>query len=324
MASSPAAGLAAMDADTTDRVRVVDARMGRQAGTGPIPPPDDVRECVRRALAEDLSPDGDLTAALVPADVVASGSLVARQAGVLAGSACATEAFRQVDTGISVDWRRTDGDVMEAGDAVATLTGPLASVLTAERTALNFVGHLSGIATLVARWVEVAGSGAVVWDTRKTTPGLRVLEKAAVRAGGGANHRANLSEWVMIKDNHLVGMDVAAAVEAAMSRWPGRAVHLECDEMDQVIEALDAGVDAILLDNMSTSQVRACVEVVDAWEQEHGDRPLLEASGGMTLDVLADYAATGVDCISSGALTNSAPTLDVGLDMDPDLECLSG
>jgi nicotinate-nucleotide pyrophosphorylase (carboxylating) len=312
--------LVTMGADAGDRVGLIDARLGRRAETSATPPPDVVAECVARALDEDLSPDGDLTAALLPEGVVVTASMGARSAGVLAGSDCATEAFRQVDPDIRVDWRRADGDVLAEGEVMATVSGPLTSVLTAERTALNFVGHLSGIATLVARWVDVAGDGAVVWDTRKTTPGLRVLEKAAVRAGGGANHRANLSEWVMIKDNHLFGTDMVSAVQAARSRWPGRIVHVECDEIGQVAQALDAGADAILLDNMAPARVRECVDLVAGHE---GEKPLLEASGGITLDVLADYAATGVDCVSSGVLTNSAPTLDVGLDMVPDLEGLA-
>mgnify|MGYP002725452791 CR=1 FL=1 len=309
-----------MGADARDRVGTIDARLGRHAGTSATPPPDVVAECVERALDEDLRPDGDLTAGLLPEGVVVTAGIGARSAGVLAGSDCATEAFRQVDPDIRVAWRRADGDPLDSGEVIATVTGPLASVLTAERTALNFVSHLSGIATLVARWVDVAGDGAVVWDTRKTTPGLRVLEKAAVRSGGGANHRANLSEWVMIKDNHLFGTDMVSAVNEARSLWPGRIVHVECDDIDQVGLALEAGADAILLDNMAPDEVRECVDLVG---KQEGKRPLLEASGGITLDVLADYAATGVDCISSGVLTNSAPTLDVGLDMGPDLEGLS-
>ncbi len=301
-----------------------------------LPPRHEVEACVRRALAEDLTPLGDLTAALVPASATASGAIVARQGGVLAGSTCATEAFRQVDPGIVVDWLRVDGDAVAAGDVLATVTGPLATVLTAERTALNFLGHLSGIATTVARWVEVAADRAVVWDTRKTTPGLRSLEKAAVRAGGGANHRANLSDWVMLKDNHLTGTGITAAVALARRRWPGRTVHVECDSEAQLRLAIEAGADAVLLDNMTPDEVAACVATADRWGEQHGARPLVEASGGITLDVLDAYAATGVDCISSGSLTNSAPALDVGLDLGstsgpgvdreggPDLGGLSG
>ena len=198
---------------------------------------------------------------------------------------------------------------------LADLIGPLAPVLTAERTALNFLGRLSGIATETARWVEAADGGARIWDTRKTTPGLRVLEKAAVRAGGGANHRLNLSHWVMLKDNHLTGTDIAGAVAASRRRWAGRTVHVECETLDQVRESLEAGADALLLDNMTPAQVASCIVEVRDHASRHGVRPLVEASGGITLTVVADYAATGVDCISSSALTGSAPDLDMGLDL---------
>jgi nicotinate-nucleotide pyrophosphorylase (carboxylating) len=153
-----------------------------------------------------------------------------------------------------------------------------------------------------------------VWDTRKTTPGLRTLEKAAVRAGGGANHRGNLSEWILVKDNHLARLGVTGAIERARARWPGRIVHVECDTVDQAVEAMAAGADALLLDNMAVTDVEACV----AHASEARRRPLLEVSGGITLDTIAAYAATGVDLISVGALTNSAPVLDIGLDIvDP-------
>ena len=188
-------------------------------------------------------------------------------------------------------------------------------MLTAERTALNFLGHLSGIATVVAAFVEEAGRGgaARIWDTRKTTPGLRSLEKAAVRAGGGANHRGNLSEWVMLKDNHLVALGITDAVRQARLSWPGRTVQVECDTYEQAVEAIEAGADALLLDNMEPADLRRCVEVADGAQR----RPLLEASGGITIDTVAAVAATGVDMISVGAITNSAPVLDVGLDLDP-------
>ena len=279
------------------------------------PPQIEVEASVRRALQEDLTPLGDLTAALVPAEAKARGVLAARQDGVLAGTACATEAFRQIDATIAVTWEVAEGDKIEVGQVLARLEGPLATVLTAERTALNYLSHLSGIATVVAHWVAEAAGGAVVWDTRKTTPGLRALEKAAVRAGGGANHRANLSDWVMLKDNHLTGTDISSAVAQAKQKWPGRTVHVECDSPEQAQEATAAGADALLLDNMTPAVVKECVAAAQAFEQQHGRRPLLEASGGITFEVLAEYAATGVDCISSGSLTNSAPALDIGLDL---------
>ena len=278
------------------------------------PPPHAVRDAVARALAEDLTPLGDLSASLVGDDVRATATFVVRRRGVLAGTACATETFAQVDPTLVVEWSCTDGARVDAGAAVGRVEGRLASILTGERTALNFLGHLSGIATCVREMVDRAGDGIRVWDTRKTTPGLRALEKAAVRAGGGRNHRGNLSDWVMLKDNHLVGVGITKGVALAKDRWPGRTVHVECDRLEQVIEAVEAGADALLLDNMTPDEVRACVEAVRAACGD-GRRPLLEVSGGITLDTVADYATTGADYVSSGALTNSAPVLDIGLDI---------
>jgi len=284
------------------------------------PPRFAVREAVARALAEDLTPLGDLTSALLPDGLVARAEFVARGGGVLAGSACATETFLELDESVAVDWRIADGDPIEPDQVMATVEGPLASVLTGERTALNFLGHLSGIASLTRQFVDAAarsGPRTRIWDTRKTTPGLRTLEKAAVRAGGAANHRGNLSDWILLKDNHLALMGIAGAVDHARARWPGRTVHVECDRLDQVEEALRAGADALLLDNMSPDEVRACVAAAAASPGALAGRPpLLEVSGGVTLDTVADFAATGVDCISVGALTNSAPVLDIGLDID--------
>jgi nicotinate-nucleotide pyrophosphorylase (carboxylating) len=276
-----------------------------------------VIEAVGRALDEDLTPLGDLTAALLPDDLEADARFVARAGGVVAGCDCATEAFRQVDETVLVDWRVDDGDRVAPGEVLATVRGRLAPVLTAERTALNFLGHLSGIATLTRAFVDAAASSgeARIWDTRKTTPGLRSLEKAAVRAGGGANHRGNLSDWVLLKDNHIARFGIAEAVARARAAWPARTVHVECDRLDQVHEALAAGADALLLDNMTPDEVRACVAA--AGTDGGPRRPLLEASGGITLDRVAAYAATGVDCISIGGLTNAAGVLDIGLDLDP-------
>ncbi len=280
------------------------------------PPPHAVAEAVDRALREDLEPLGDLSAALLDPALVADARLCRRAPGVLAGAACVDETFRRVDPAVTVTWHHRDGATLGAGTVVADISGPLVSILTAERTALNFVGHLSGIATLVRRFVDAAAGGARIWDTRKTTPGLRALEKAAVRAGGGANHRGNLSDAVMIKDNHLMGTGLADAVAGARRLWPGRTVHVECDTLDQLALALGAGADAVLLDNMTPDELRRAVDLVDAHESETGHRPLVEASGGITLETVAAYAATGVDLVSSGALTNSAPVLDLGLDID--------
>ena len=219
-----------------------------------------VGEAVGRALAEDLGPEGDLTAALVPEDVRAQFALRARRPGVLAGRDCATEAFRRVGPEIDLRWRAADGDELAAGDTVLELAGPLRPILTAERTALNFLGRLSGVATLTAQFVHAAhesNPSVAVLDTRKTTPGLRVLEKAAVRAGGGTNHRAGLSDAILVKDNHLAGTTIADAVQpGARTLWPGRMVEIECDTLDQVAEAARAGADAVLLDNMDPGHRR--------------------------------------------------------------------
>ncbi len=280
--------------------------------TGFDPPGEEVQAAVERALAEDVGPLGDLTSLLLPPSSMTA-EIVARTAGCLAGQACAVEVFRQVDPSVAVAWRAGDGDRVAPGQTLAVVAGPRASVLTSERTALNFLSHLSGIATEVSRYVAAAASAgegqARIRDTRKTTPGLRMLEKAAVRAGGGENHRLGLSDWVMFKDNHLVGITIADAVASARQRWPDRAVYVECDRIEQVGEALAAGADALLLDNMTPDEVRACVA------QAAGHDCLLEVSGGITLDTVAEYAATGVDFISVGRVTNSAPALDIALDV---------
>jgi nicotinate-nucleotide pyrophosphorylase (carboxylating) len=282
------------------------------------PPIIAVREAVARALAEDLTPLGDLTSALLPPALEATAQFVPRADGILAGRLCAMEAFRQVDPQLEVAWWADDGDQVTAGVAIADVRGPLAPILTAERTALNFLGHLSGVATLTARFVEAiseAGGDLRVWDTRKTTPGLRALEKAAVRAGGGSNHRGSLSDWVLLKDNHLELFGITAAVVHARERWPGRTVHVECGDLDQVREATEAGADALLLDNMSPEQVRAVVTEV---RERDPVRPLLEISGTVSLETIRAYATTGADLVSIGALTHSAPVLDIGLDVVPE------
>lgn len=279
---------------------------------GVHPPIGTVREAVVRALAEDLGALGDLTSALLPAGAQARATFVPRADGVLAGRLAATETFAQVDPALALTWTADDGDRVVAGQPVGTVAGPIAPLLTAERTALNLLGHLSGVATLTRRYVEAAAAGgpAIVRDTRKTTPGLRALEKAAVRAGGGANHRGSLSDGVLLKDNHLAGMSIGEAVERSHRLWPGRLVQVECDTAEQVKRALEAGADLVLLDNMSPAQVTDCVWLV-------ASQCLVEVSGGVTLDTVAAYAATGADLVSVGALTHSAPVLDIGLDVTP-------
>jgi nicotinate-nucleotide pyrophosphorylase (carboxylating) len=276
-----------------------------------------VREAVARAVAEDLTPLGDLTSSLLP-DVNGEARFVARAAGRLAGTRCATETFAVVDPDVELAWSSDEGAVLSAGESFGVVRGPLRSILTAERTALNFLGHLSGIATLTARYVEAAAAGggtAGVWDTRKTVPGLRSLAKAAVRAGGGRNHRGNLSDWLLVKDNHLGGVGITEAVGLARDRWPARTVHVECDSLEQCVEALEVGADAVLLDNMSPEEVQACVAAAEVRQGGTLRRTLLEVSGGITLDTIGLYSTTGVDRISVGAITNSAPVLDLGLDL---------
>jgi nicotinate-nucleotide pyrophosphorylase (carboxylating) len=272
------------------------------------PPPAAVRDVVARALAEDLGPLGDLTASLLPDGAVARAAFVARRDGVVAGERCVRATFAAVDADVAVEWRLSDGLAVRPGDVLGEVEGRLASILTAERTALNLLGRLSGIATLTRAYVQAAQGRARIRDTRKTTPGLRALEKAAVRAGGGANHRGSLSDGILIKDNHLARMSIGEAVARARHRWPGQLVEVECDTARQVKEAVAAGADMILLDNMTPSQVASAVELIA------GQCPA-EVSGGVTLESVAAYAAAGAAFISVGALTHSAPALDIGLDI---------
>lgn len=279
------------------------------------PPLHEVTDAVRRALAEDLSPLGDLTSSLLPREE-GEARFAARSAGRLAGTRCATETFAQLDPRVEVSWSVPEGAELTEGEVFGMVRGPWSSILTGERTALNFLGFLSGIATLTAEYVAAAAAGgsAQVWDTRKTVPGLRSLSKAAVRAGGGRNHRGNLSDWMLVKDNHLAGLSVADAVRRARDLWPARTVHVECDTFEQFAEALDAGADAVLLDNMTPDEVRTCVDHASVAQGGLPRRTLLEVSGDITLETIGAYSATGVDMISVGRITKSAPTLDLGLD----------
>jgi len=285
-------------------------------GWAPVldPPRAAVVEAVSRAIAEDVLPLGDLTAGLVPATRRATVDVVSRADGVVAGRACAVEAFAQVDAELEVAWLLPDGSTVAPGDVVATVEGPLRSILTAERTALNFLGHLSGVATLTRAYVDVvhsANPSTRVIDTRKTTPGLRALEKAAVRAGGGFNHRGSLSDAVLVKDNHLGGASITDAVDRARGQWPGRMVEVECDRLEQVTEAVAAGATVVMLDNMGPDRVAEAVEVV----RGAGSDALIEVSGGVTLESAPALAAAGADLLSAGALTHSAPVLDIGMDL---------
>ena len=282
------------------------------------PPLLAVRRVVTAALEEDLLPLGDLSASLLDPGTSATGRLVPREDGVLAGSLCAFEACRVLDSRLELSLSAHEGGDLVAGVAFGTVAGPLTSMLSAERTLLNFLCHLSGIASLTRRYVESArraNPATRVWDTRKTTPGLRALEKAAVRAGGAVNHRGNLSEAVLVKDNHLAGIGITEAVRRALERWPGRMVEVECDRPGQDLEALDAGATVVMCDNMTPAQVAHCVGIVRA--HPRADAVLVEASGRITLETIAAYAGAGADVVSVGALTHSAPILDIGLDFDP-------
>ena len=285
-------------------------------GWSPVldPPRAAVREAVARAIAEDVLPLGDLTAGLIDAGRTVVVDIVSRADGVVAGRACVVEAFAQIDPDVSVMWLAPDGATVAPGSVVATVEGPLRSILTAERTALNFLGHLSGVATLTRAYVvavAAANPATRVLDTRKTTPGLRALEKAAVRAGGGRNHRGNLSEAVLVKDNHLGGATITEAVHRARDLWPGRMVEVECDRPEQVDEAVAAGATVVMLDNMGPDQVAEAVRRVQA----AGSGALIEVSGGVTLANAPALAAAGAHLLSAGALTHSAPVLDLGLDL---------
>ena len=273
-----------------------------------------IDEAVRRALEEDLGRAGDITsAATVPAGTRARAKLVARKVGTIAGIECARRAFHQLDQKIEFRARHRDGDQVAAGTVLAEVEGAAAPILGAERVALNFVGHLSGIATLTAAYVaRVTGTKANVIDTRKTLPGLRALEKYAVRCGGGMNHRFGLDDAVLIKDNHIA---VAGGVKLALARARAAVGHLvkveiEAATLDQVREVVASGkADAVLLDNMDTKTLAEAVKLV-------GGKLVTEASGGVNLETIAAIAASGVDFISVGALTHSAPGLDVALDID--------
>ncbi|WP_448810602.1 carboxylating nicotinate-nucleotide diphosphorylase [Agromyces bauzanensis] len=278
----------------------------------------DIREIDRivgAALDED-APWGDLTSeTLIPAAATATAELVAREPGVASGLEVFAAAFRLVDPRVEVQPIVADGDRFAAGDVLARVQGPARGILTAERVALNLVQRMSGIATLTARHVEaVAGTGARVVDTRKTTPGLRSLERQAVRDGGGRNHRRSLSDAVMAKDNHLAvltagGTDLATALREARERMPHTAhLEVEVDRLDQIDAVLAGGADTIMLDNFALDDLRAGVDRI-------GGRAIVEASGGVTLDTIGAIAATGVDVISVGALTHSARALDLGLDV---------
>jgi nicotinate-nucleotide pyrophosphorylase (carboxylating) len=283
-----------------------------------------VTELVERTLAEDLAGGAPLpadpaaavaldvtSAATVPARQEGRADLVARAPGVVAGLPLAARVITRLAPGATITASATDGDRVARGDVLLTVTGPVRALLAAERSALNIASRASGIATATRAWVDaVAGTGAVVLDTRKTSPGLRPLEKYAVRCGGGSNKRMGLYDVAMIKDNHVAAAgSVAAAVALVRERAPRITVQVECDTVEQVAEAVDAGADFLLLDNMAPEQLQAAVMLVGDLDVE------LEATGGLTLAVAREVADTGVDYLSVGALTHSSPILDLALDL---------
>jgi nicotinate-nucleotide pyrophosphorylase (carboxylating) len=274
---------------------------------------DELRSLVRTALDEDEAFNDLTTIATVVSERHARGRLVARAEGVLCGVPLAVEAFRQLDPKVTIRIDLEDGARLHRGSNILYLSGHARALLGAERVALNYMQRLSGIATLTARYVEaVRGTEAKILDTRKTTPGWRLLEKYAVRAGGGTNHRLNLSSAVLIKDNHLAAVDgdVELAVRRARDLAPaGTKVEVECDRIEQVSAAVDAGADIILLDNMRPDEMARCVELV-------AGRAITEASGGVRLETVREIALAGVDWISVGAITHSAPALDLALDFE--------
>ena len=274
--------------------------------------PANLVECaVAAALAEDLGLAGDITTdATVPAGMMASAVIAARKPGVIAALDLAEAAFRSVDARVTLERIVEDGSLVAAGAVIARVEGPARGLLTGERVALNFLGHLSGVATLTRRYVEaIAGTKAMIVDTRKTTPGLRAFEKYAVRCGGGHNHRTGLFDAILIKDNHIVAAGgVTQAIEGARAH-AGHLVKIEVevDTLAQLDEVLRHKVDAVLLDNMTPAQLKDAVKKI-------AGRALAEASGGVSLDTVRAIALSGVDLISIGALTHSAPVLDLGLD----------
>lgn len=281
------------------------------------------QELIRLALREDLADRGDVTTtALIPSDQTAEVEIVARNPGVLAGMPVGQMVFQALDPTVRFSLKAQDGDRLSAGQVVAELSGNLRSLLTGERTCLNFLTHLSGVATLTRRFVDaIAGTRAGVYDTRKTLPGWRALEKQAVLAGGGKNHRIGLYDMVLIKDNHLAGWlaetgeSIAGAVRAAREKCPtGLRIEVEVDTLEQLADALQGRPDIVLLDNMTVDELRRAV----AWRDQQAPEVELEASGGVSLATVADIARTGVERISVGALTHSPPAVDLAFDWKPD------
>jgi nicotinate-nucleotide pyrophosphorylase (carboxylating) len=273
--------------------------------------PAEYRDVVRRALDEDVGAGDITTAATVRTDQLASGVFIVKAPCVLAGIDVAIEAFRQVDSSIQATLTRRDGDACAAGEVVARVAGPARALLVGERTALNFLQRLSGIATRARRFVEAADGRIIILDTRKTTPTLRTLEKYAVRAGGATNHRVGLFDAVLIKDNHVrLAGGVGAAIDRVRQDQPGVPIEVEVERLDQLDDALAARVETVLLDNMGTADIREAV-------RRARGRARVEISGNVTLERIPELAATGADYVSVGALTHSAPAIDISFEVEP-------
>jgi len=275
-------------------------------------------EIIRKALAEDAASKDVSTRSVVPAASIIRAELVAKQDGVLCGLDIVRDVFCTMDGRCRLMPFAKDGDKVKAGQIFAQVRGPAREILAAERTALNFIQHLSGIATLTSLYVEkTKGTAAKIYDTRKTVPGMRDLAKYAVRCGGGKNHRMNLEEMVMFKDNHLkIARDIPASIAALRKQKPARKIEVECESMDELAAALEYRPDIILLDNMDLPLLRRAITAIKKWSQTNKTRrPEIEISGGVKLDMVRSYAATGVDRISAGAITHSAPALDISLEI---------
>lgn len=274
-------------------------------------PPEAYRDIVRRALAEDVGTGDVTTEATVPADQRARGVFLVKTGCVLAGLEVVAETFRQLEPSVAVRFSKSDGDRCEAGDEIGVVTGLARTLLVGERTALNFLQRLSGIATRARAFVEAAGDKITILDTRKTTPTLRVLEKHAVLAGGATNHRTGLYDAILIKDNHVrLAGGVAAAIAACRAHRPDLRLEIEAQSLAQFDEALDAGADIILVDNLSLDDVTEAV-------RRAAGRTRIEISGGVTLDRIPALAATGADYVSVGGLTHSAPAVDISFEIEP-------
>jgi nicotinate-nucleotide pyrophosphorylase (carboxylating) len=271
----------------------------------------DIRDCVARALQEDIG-TGDITGELIPGTTLATATIITREKMSLAGRPWVDEVCRQVDPGIKIEWRAQDGDTVKAGASLCVMSGGARSLLTAERTALNFLQLLSATATVTAHYVKaVQGTQCRILDTRKTIPGLRLAQKYAVKCGGGHNHRVGLFDAILIKENHIISAGgVAAAIDAARELHPTMPVEVEVESIDELHDALGAKAERLLLDNFSVSLLREAVAI----NRAEGDPPAeLEASGGMTIEEIAAVAATGVDYISVGALTKNVRAVDLSM-----------